>query len=114
MAHDEHDHGFAHPAPISLLLGTFIALCVLTALTLLLAGNLGPFGFLVAMIIGEIAVQGRQHQSTETPSGGIGPLNQFIPQYNLLKEALGQVLGFFVAMALAPEVTVHGLPVVLQ
>lgn len=51
MAHDEHDHGFAHPAPLKLLFGTFIALCILTALTLLLAGNLGPFGFVVAMII---------------------------------------------------------------
>lgn len=51
MAHDVHDHGFAHPAPTKLLIGTFIALCVLTALTLLLAGNLGPFGFVVAMLI---------------------------------------------------------------
>ena len=50
MAHDESDHGFAHPAPLPMLFGTFIALCILTALTLLLAGKLGPFGFVVAMI----------------------------------------------------------------
>ncbi len=50
MAHD-HDHGFAHPAPLPMLYGVFFALVFLTVLTLLLAGNLGPFGFVVAMII---------------------------------------------------------------
>ena len=54
MAHDNHQHGFAHPAPLPILFGTFIALCVLTVLTLVLAGNLGPFGFVVAMILATI------------------------------------------------------------
>ena len=54
MAHDNHDHGFAHPAPMKLLLGTFFALCALTALTLLLAGNVGPFGFLIAMVLATV------------------------------------------------------------
>ena len=49
MAHD-NDHGFAHPAPLPLLYGVFFALVILTVLTLLLAGSLGPFGFVVAMI----------------------------------------------------------------
>jgi len=51
MAHEEHSQEFAHPAPLQLLVGTFIGLCILTVLTLLLAGKLGPFGFVVAMII---------------------------------------------------------------
>ncbi len=51
MAHNHDDHGFAHPAPIKMLFGVFFSLVFLTALTLLLAGNLGPFGFVVAMII---------------------------------------------------------------
>jgi len=51
MAHDHSEHGFAHPAPIKMLLGVFFSLVFLTALTLLLAGNMGPFGFVVAMII---------------------------------------------------------------
>ena len=50
MSHD-HDHGFAHPAPLKMLYGVFFALVFLTILTLLLAGNMGPFGFVVAMII---------------------------------------------------------------
>ena len=50
MSHD-HEHGFAHPAPLNLLYGVFFALVFLTVLTLLLAGNMGPFGFVVAMII---------------------------------------------------------------
>ena len=52
---DSHGHGdhasFAHPAPVKLLLGVFFALVFLTVLTLLLAGNMGPFGFVVAMIL---------------------------------------------------------------
>ena len=51
MSHDNHDHGFAHPAPLPLLYGVFFALVFLTILTLLLAGNLGPFGFFIAMVI---------------------------------------------------------------
>lgn len=51
MSHDNHDHGFAHPAPVKLLYGVFFALVGLTVLTLLLAGNLGPFGFVIAMVI---------------------------------------------------------------
>ncbi len=53
MAQDTptHDHGFAHPTPVNLLVGVFIALVVLTVVTMLLAGNLGPFGFVVAMSI---------------------------------------------------------------
>lgn len=54
MAHDNHEHGFAHPAPLPILFGTFIALCVLTVLTMLLAGNMGPFGFVVAMILASV------------------------------------------------------------
>lgn len=50
MSHN-HEHGFAHPAPLPLLYGVFFGLVFLTVLTLLLAGNLGPFGFVVAMII---------------------------------------------------------------
>ena len=52
---DSHGHGdhasFAHPAPVKLLLGVFFALVILTVLTLLLAGNMGPFGFVVAMLL---------------------------------------------------------------
>ena len=51
MAHDHDDHGFAHPAPIKLLFAVFFGLVFLTVLTLLLAGNMGPFGFVVAMVI---------------------------------------------------------------
>lgn len=51
MAHDHSEHGFAHPAPLKLLYGVFFALVFLTVITLLLAGNMGPFGFVVAMII---------------------------------------------------------------
>ena len=48
--HDEH--GFAHPAPMPLLLGVFGALIILTILTVLTAGQLpAPFGIWVAMII---------------------------------------------------------------
>ena len=49
--HAHHSHGFAHPVSVKLLVGVFVALVMLTALTLLLAGNLGPFGFVVAMTI---------------------------------------------------------------
>lgn len=48
--HDDHA-SFAHPAPVKLLLGVFFALVILTVLTLLLAGNMGPFGFVVAMLL---------------------------------------------------------------
>lgn len=53
MAHvsHTHDHGFAHPAPVKLLVGNFFVLVFLTVITMLLAGNLGPFGFVVAMCI---------------------------------------------------------------
>lgn len=51
-----HDHGFAHPAPPSLLLGTFFALIVLTVVTVVTAGNplLGPFGVWIAMGIASL------------------------------------------------------------
>ena len=52
MAHNHDDeHGFAHPAPLPLLFAVFGGLVILTVLTLLLAGNMGPFGFVVAMVI---------------------------------------------------------------
>ena len=55
---DSHGHGdhasFAHPAPVKLLLAVFFALVILTVLTLLLAGNMGPFGFVVAMILATV------------------------------------------------------------
>ncbi len=52
--HDAHDHGFAHIGSVRLLYGVFFALVGLTVLTLLLAGNLGPFGFVVAMVIATV------------------------------------------------------------
>ena len=55
MAHHGPDGqelpSFAHPVPVKLLLAVFFALVGLTAVTLLLAGNVGPFGFVVAMIL---------------------------------------------------------------
>ncbi len=51
MAHDDHAHGFAHISSVRLLVATFVALVLLTVLTLLLAGNVAPFGFVVAMTI---------------------------------------------------------------
>ena len=50
--HDNHDHGFAHPVPVKLLLVVFFALIFLTILTVVTAGQLpNPFGIYVAMII---------------------------------------------------------------
>lgn len=54
MTQDHSEHGFAHPAPIKMLLGVFFSLVILTALTLLLAGKMGPFGFVVAMIFATV------------------------------------------------------------
>lgn len=54
MSHN-HDSGFAHPAPFKLLLSIFIALVLLTILTLVLSsvdlGLMGAFGFWIAMSI---------------------------------------------------------------
>jgi cytochrome c oxidase subunit 4 len=54
MSHDSHSPGFAHVSNVNLLVGVFVALVFLTVITLLLAGNLGPFGFVVAMTIATI------------------------------------------------------------
>ena len=51
--HDDHP-SFAHPAPLKLLYAVFFALVGLTVLTMLLAGNMGPFGFVVAMILATV------------------------------------------------------------
>ena len=53
--HNDHDHGFAHPVPLKLLLAVFFALIFLTILTVLTAGLLPkPFGFHLAMTIATI------------------------------------------------------------
>jgi cytochrome c oxidase subunit 4 len=44
----------AHIAPVRLLVTVFVALVILTIMTLTLAGNVGPFGFLVAMTLATI------------------------------------------------------------
>ena len=48
---DHHDHAsFSHPAPVKLLLAVFVALILLTILTVVTAGQLPrPFGLWVAM-----------------------------------------------------------------
>ena len=49
---DHDEHGFAHPIPMNLLLGVFVALIFLTILTVLTAGQVpAPFGIYVAMTI---------------------------------------------------------------
>lgn len=54
MSHN-HDGGFAHPAAPKLLIGIFVALVLLTILTLYMStvdmGLMGPFGFWIAMSI---------------------------------------------------------------
>ena len=53
--HDGHDHSaFGHPVPVKLLLAVFVALIVLTMMTLFLAGHLGPFGFVVALFLATV------------------------------------------------------------
>jgi cytochrome c oxidase subunit 4 len=56
--HHGHGHGehFAHPAPVSVLLGTFGALILLTILTVFIADNveLGSFELLVSMGIATV------------------------------------------------------------
>lgn len=52
---DNHGHAsFAHPASVRLLVVVFVALVALTFTTLLLAGNVGPFGFPVAMLLATV------------------------------------------------------------
>ena len=53
---DHHDHAsFSHPAPVKLLLGVFVALILLTILTVVTAGQLPrPFGLWVALGIATI------------------------------------------------------------
>ena len=50
--HHDHDHGFAHPAPLKLLYGVFFALIFLTILTVVTAGQFPkPFGLYIAFAI---------------------------------------------------------------
>ena len=50
--HDDHDHGFAHPAPVKLLLAVFVALVALTIITVLVNDlPLGQAVIWVAMAI---------------------------------------------------------------
>lgn len=50
--HHHDDHGFAHPAPVKMLLAVFFALIFLTILTVVTAGQIPkPFGIWVAMSI---------------------------------------------------------------
>ena len=53
---DHHDHAsFSHPAPVKLLLAVFVALILLTVLTVVTAGQLPhPFGIWVALGIATI------------------------------------------------------------
>ncbi len=53
MSGHHDDHGFAHPVPLRLLVGVFVALIALTILTVVTAGRpeLRPFGTWIAMAI---------------------------------------------------------------
>lgn len=51
----DHEHGFAHPMPGSMLIGTFLALVALTVLTVLLAGApVGEWEMVISMGIATI------------------------------------------------------------
>ena len=46
--------------------------------------------------------------------GRICLLNEMAPQYDVIEEALGQVLGLFIAITSFPQITVDRLPVALN
>ncbi|MCG6157189.1 cytochrome C oxidase subunit IV family protein [Rubinisphaera margarita] len=57
--HEDHGHGFSHVMPPAILLGVFVALIVLTVVTVVVAGNpLIPPGFDIIVALSIATVKG--------------------------------------------------------